>query len=400
VSDDNRPLRVLYSFPDALGKYAIGCVAWHQIAGLARRGHQVHVFCTSLAWPDPGAHRLVRTLSLGGRRIPHRVLGWERAHRYHDRVVAGALRRLSGRIDVVHLWPRATLRTAAAARERGARTVREAPNCHTAVAYERAAEETAALGLLPAKGHTHYSGDASLRRELAEYDAVDVVAAQTEYARQTFLDQGVPADRVAMHPNGFDPARFPAPDDIASRPQDGLRAVFVGTCEPRKGLHYALEAWIESGAAERGTFRVCGAFYPGYADALGARLRHPSVRLEGWVDEPGRILRESDVFLYPSVEEGGALVAFEAMASGCALVVSDATGARCEHGREGLVHTARDVATLTEHLRTLDRDRELLERLRRNAVAARPRLTWDVAAGELEALYRGVLAETPARYTP
>ena len=51
---------------------------------------------------------------------------------------------------------------------------------------------------------------------------------------------------------------------MTSREGEGLRAVFVGRCEPRKGLHYALEAWIESGAAERGTFTICGNFYPGY----------------------------------------------------------------------------------------------------------------------------------------
>jgi glycosyltransferase involved in cell wall biosynthesis len=168
--------------------------------------------------------------------------------------------------------------------------------------------------------------------------------------------------------------------------------VFVGRCEPRKGLHYALESWIASGAAERGTFVVCGRFYPGYRELLEPLLSHPSVRVVGWVDDPGRLMRESDVFLFPSIEEGSAFVTYEAQASGCALVVSDATGARCEHMAEGLVHEAGDQATLTEHLRLLDGDPDLLQTLRANAVAARPRLTWAYSAEEIAGLYRELLA--------
>ena len=130
---------------------------------------------------------------------------------------------------------------------------------------------------------------------------------------------------------------------MTSKEDEGLRAVFVGRCEPRKGLHYALEAWIESGAAERGTFTICGNFYPGYREVLEPMLRHPSVTVQGWVDDPGKLMRESDVFLLPSVEEGSAFVTYEAQASGCALVVSDATGARCEHMQQGLVHEAGDL---------------------------------------------------------
>src|SRR5512134_627490 len=103
-----------------------------------------------------------------------------------------------------------------------------------------------------------------------------MIAVLSEYCRQTFLDRGIASDRLGLHGYGFDPGRFPAPESLDGPRPDGLRAVFVGRCEPRKGLHYALEAWIESGAAERGTFTICGRFYPGYEEVLGRWLRHPS----------------------------------------------------------------------------------------------------------------------------
>jgi glycosyltransferase involved in cell wall biosynthesis len=98
-------------------------------------------------------------------------------------------------------------------------------------------------------------------------------------------------------------------------------------------------------------------------------------------------MRESDVFVLPSVEEGSALVTYEARACGCVLVVSEATGARCQDGVDGLVHAPGDVATLTEHLRRLHGDRELLQRLRRAGLARTCDLSWEAAGEELVGIY-------------
>jgi glycosyltransferase involved in cell wall biosynthesis len=103
-------------------------------------------------------------------------------------------------------------------------------------------------------------------------------------------------------------------------------------------------------------------------------------------------MRESDVLVLPTVEEGSALVTYEAQASGCVPVVSDAAGARCTHLEDALVHDAGDVAALTEHLGLLDRDPDLLARLRRRTLARREELTWAQGARDLENLYRELLA--------
>jgi glycosyltransferase involved in cell wall biosynthesis len=352
----------------------------------------VHVHATAVARGVPGAAGVATTLTVAGRRIPHRALGRARAYRHHDRRVARALRRRAGSFDVVHCWPRATVETAAAARETGVVSVREAPNAHTGYAYERVRAETARLGLPQPEGHSHTADAEALELEEREYAAVDLVAVPSEFSRSTFVDRGVPPERLGLHQYGFDPDRFPAPAPGRNGDRPALRALFVGSCEPRKGLHFALEAWLESGAAERGTFTICGAFYPGYAELLAEPLRHPSVDVKGFVPDVAAAMRESDVLLLPTVEEGSALVTYEAQASGCVPVVSDAAGARCTHLEDGLVHEAGDVAALTEHLRLLDADPALLARLRARTLARRDELTWEQGARDLEGLYRGLLA--------
>src|SRR4051794_15241440 len=113
-------LRVLYSFPDALGKPGIGTIAHAQAAGLVEQGCDVTLSVTSWRAPVPGVRAARRTLALGARRVPHRALGIARAQAWHDRRTAALVRDA----DVVHVWPAAALATARAARALGIPVVR------------------------------------------------------------------------------------------------------------------------------------------------------------------------------------------------------------------------------------------------------------------------------------
>ena len=135
---------------------------------------------------------------------------------------------------------------------------------------------------------------------------------------------------------------------------------------------------------------VCGDFVPGYAERLGSMLSHPSVKVMGHRSDLPDLMRQSDLFVLSSVEEGSALVTYEARGSGCVLLVSDASGAVCEHMQNGLIHPSRDLAALTEHIRLLDQDRALLVRLRSASTKDLNKLTWDEAGRRLAEVYRTV----------
>jgi glycosyltransferase involved in cell wall biosynthesis len=164
--------------------------------------------------------------------------------------------------------------------------------------------------------------------------------------------------------------------------------LFVGVCAVRKGVHFALEAWLRSPAHKEGKFLIAGEFLPAYREKLAPMLADPSVEVLGHRKDVADLMRNADVLVLPSIEEGSALVTSEARASGCVLLVSDAAGAICTHMKNALVHHAGDVNALTEQITLLQQDRPLLERLRSESLRTVPEITWDSAGVRLLRLYR------------
>lgn len=385
MSRDDRP-RVLYSFPHPYGSQGIGSIARAQVEGLRALGVDVTVWCTSVAAgvPTEGCHTTMVAL---GRRIPLRVVGTTRAWRHHDRRVAGVLARDPGRFSLVHAWPLAAEATFRAARQAGVATFREVPNTHTAHAFEVVAAEHTRLGLDLPPGYSHRPDPVRLAREEAEYALADCLLVPASQVADTFLARGFAPSHLGRHQYGYDPQRFGVAEPA---PHPRFEALFVGTCDARKGLHHALDAWQRSGAGANGRLRICGRFAPGYRELLGDRLLQPGVEVLGPRRDIADIMRQSDVLVLPSIEEGSALVTYEAMASGCTLAVSDATGAHARHEVEALVHPAGDVDTLTSHLDRLRRYDALLARLRAAAVERSRSLTWADAAARLLDCYSEV----------
>jgi glycosyltransferase involved in cell wall biosynthesis len=252
---------------------------------------------------------------------------------------------------------------------------------------EAAAAAASDVGMSLPRGHSHSFDRQVLARECEEYELASAILVPSDYVLESFLERGFSRARLVRHRYGYDPTRF-FPSTEPRSPDDEFRAVFVGRGEPNKGLHLALRAWVDSGAAERGKFLVCGQILPQYAASLRPMLDLPSVQELGWLADVADVMRHSDVLVLPSLTEGSALVTYEAQGCGCALVVSTASGADLTHLREGLLHTPGDIGALTDHLELLSTDRALLQRLQANARAHRFEITWERSGELLAAIYR------------
>jgi glycosyltransferase involved in cell wall biosynthesis len=391
LTPENRPVRVLYSFPHKLGAGRICYIAWQQVRGLAAAGAEVMVFPGSVHRPVSAGNVTTHpTLARGKIRIPYRLLGTRRSCALHDWITARRLEKLGHKIDIVHTWPLGALHTLKTAARLQIPTVLERPNAHTRFAYEVVQRECNRLGVRLPPGSEHAFDAHVLRREEAEYELAVRLLCPSEFTARTFRDQGFSTSKLVRHQYGYDPTLYFA--DNRRQSKGGLTILFVGVCAVRKGLHFALEAWLKSPAHEDGTFLIAGKFLPAYAEKVSAMLSHPSVHVLGHRDDVPTLMRSSDILILPSIEEGFGLVCADALGSGCVPLVSEACTDFCKHMENALVHRPGDVNELTRHLTILHQDRSLLERLRQSAVTTAANVTWDTAGIKLLQIYRQVIA--------
>lgn len=386
----SQQIRVLYSFPHKIGAGRICYTAWHQVDGVASAGAAVEVHAASFQKGFRAGVAIKPTLARGRLRIPYKLVGSNRAFAMHDHIVARRLEKLAGQVDIVHTWPMGALETLKAANRLGIPTVLERPNAHTRFAYEVVRQECERLGVALPPDHEHAYKQDVLAKEEEEYRLAYRLLCPSDFTAKTFLDQGFPASQLTRHIYGYDETVY-KPASGARDTKAGLAMLFVGVCAVRKGLHFALEAWLKSPASATGTFMIAGEFLPAYQEKLAPMLAHPSVRVLGHRNDIPELVRQSDILILPSIEEGFGLVCTEAMGSGCVPLVSDACTDICKHMENAMVHHVADVAALQQQITALHEDRQLLAKLRAAGLRRAPEITWTAAGKILLDVYRDTI---------
>jgi glycosyltransferase involved in cell wall biosynthesis len=374
-----------------MGTDRICYIAWQQVNGLANAGADVLVYPASLARQVSQGVKVRPTLAMGKLRIPYKLLGTMRATVLHDWIVSRRIEKLAGQIDIIHTWPLGALRTLKTAARLGIPTVLERPNAHTGFAMEVVQKECERLGVVLPPDHEHACNAEKLHREEEEYRSATRLLCPADFVVKTFLDKGYAREQLARHMYGFDEKVY-HPSSERRDPQGGLTMLFVGVCAVRKGLHYALEAWLQSPAHRDGTFLIAGEFLPAYAEKLAPMLSHPSVRVLGHRNDVPELMRKADILVLPSIEEGFGLVVVEAMGSGCVPLASEACTEFCRHMETGLMHQVGDVPALARHITMLHEDRALLGKLRAASLRTSQDITWTKAGAQLLQVYRDTIA--------
>ena len=204
-----------------------------------------------------------------------------------------------------------------------------------------------------------------IMREEQEYDQADLITVPSEFARRTYIEMGVPTDKIKKVPYGSDLSRFAK---VAEPATDSFDVLFAGQISFRKGIPYLLDAFAKFRHPKK-TLTVVGSVLPEIARYLQGKS-FDRVEFIGAQPQPRlkELMSRSHVMVLPSVEEGLALVQGEAMACGCPLISSENTGAEdlFGDGREGFIVPIRDSAAITERLERLAQDTGL-----RDAMSAR-----------------------------
>jgi alpha-maltose-1-phosphate synthase len=209
-----------------------------------------------------------------------------------------------------------------------------------------------------------YLGDGALdrhllawlhQRRLRDLERADGILVPSEHIAQTLVRHGTARQRIRVVPYAADCRRFHP--DPAKRHDATCTFLFAGGITQRKGIKYLLEAWRRVrrpgwrlqllGALPRDPGPLRG--YLGEVEVLG-QVAHAEV--------PER-MAAADVFVFPSLFEGSAVVTYEALACGLPSVVTPNAGSVVRDGKEGLLVPAGDVEHLAEAMERIGNDPSL-----------------------------------------
>ena len=278
----------------------------------------------------------------GRQRLTHAV--WKWAELGFDAAVA---RRFGGRYAFVYGMEHSCAATFATQKASGGRNILRQVTAHgrTLAAVLRREAERFPQYVTPYYRMLLREADDIIARKEREYALADLIVANSDYVRQTFVDNGVDPAKVVAIPTGC-----PSVDPIGARAGEGsgpLRFICVGSLSLRKGFPYLLEAWRAPRVGPAAELWVAG---PCEIPVGNALAHEPGLRYLGVLnkDELRQTMRDCDVMVLPTLCEGLAHSVLEAMAVGLPVITTVESGAGwlIEHGVNGLIVPASSV----EHL--------------------------------------------------
>ncbi len=256
-----------------------------------------------------------------------------------------------------------------------------------------------------------------LAREEAIYAQADAITVPSTVAKRSFIQMGVPAEKVHVIPYGvrldrFSPANEPGAPHLdsemwASSDQSEIRnsshksvpdssqshrdewvlpqtfeLLFAGGVSLRKGVPYLLQAF--AALRHPGKHLTVVGHISDEIRTLLPSLPTEHVTFTGSLPqaELARLMARSHALVLPSIEEGLALVQGQAMACGCPVIATAATGAEdlFTDGVEGFIlpQTEDPTAALTARMQQLADDPTLHRSMRSAALARVQQLGgWD-----------------------
>lgn len=340
---------------------------------LGQRGHTVKLFTNYPHWATRRfgvPHAMVHSFWLHGvlSRIAdrlHKTIGlpypeaW--LHQLFGRWAARVLEKENW--DVIHLWSgiaEETLRVSA--RCQGLKLVmRGSAHIRTQANILQEEEQRTGVAL-------DQPSPWMVMREEREYQLADQIVTLSQFAYRSFIDQGIPSQKLRLLPLGVNVAAFrPTPEVIEARCRrllagEPLRVLYVGGLSLQKGM-WDIRTLLACPGSRRFCVRLLGPKTPEVRSSIVADLfaaaewipRQPQASLPHWY-------AWGDVFLFPSLQDGFAVVLRQAHASGLPIVATTNCGGPevVQEGETGWIVPIRRPDVMLERLQWCDTHRQEL----------------------------------------
>jgi glycosyltransferase involved in cell wall biosynthesis len=248
--------------------------------------------------------------------------------------------------DIFHGWNGVCFASLRAARRNGAVTMIENPSMHPRDWQKAVLAECGTFGVRRSECRAVLPS-ALIRRMEAEFAIGDYIVVPSTIARDSFVRAGWGKKALVVHA-GIDAEFFKPSPTLESR--EVFRVCYTGRVEIAKGVAYLLQAWKQLGLPKAELVLI--GEVAAEMQSLVREYATPNVRFMGFLpaDRVADWYRNSDVFAFPSVNEGLARVLLEAMACGLPVIATKASGAEdcVTPGADGTIVPERDPGALAD----------------------------------------------------
>lgn len=331
--------------------------------GAHRAGYAVEVFANRCRLSNPG---VPMTLSVPAPldRLPYRWTG----KRASQRIESLFLQKIQPG-DIAYLWPAVSVETHRILHARGIPVVLEGINTRMASAKRILDAAYADFGIPPSHGIT----DERIAQEEEKYRYASAIFAPNRHV-ETALQGSLLQDRIIPTSYGVDASKASPERDYPDKAS--LTFMFCGYACVRKGVHLLLDAWKTMPKNHK--LQLVGRIEPVIAERYRDFLASDQVEVVGFVDDVHAWFAKADVFVFPSLEEGGPQVVYEAALHGLPMVVSPMGAGRLGEVEDALISVdPTDAHGFSSALSQIATSVSLREKLGRTARLNAPDFDWN-----------------------
>jgi starch synthase len=299
---------------------------------------------------------------------------WWWAERGFDRAVA---RDWAGKCEFLYGFELSSAETFRAHKRRGGKTILNQLIAHYKTVQGLMLEEIERYPEAATNYDRHIIKSSGRVNELKDeqYALSDLILANSEFVRQSFIEAGIPSEKVVVVPGASPVIQTKGP---ASRVTKPLRFVSAGSQSIRKGTIYLLDAWRRLRSHNDAELWLVGkSTLPSqlYEGLPGKVVIKPAVSQAELFD----IYSKSAVLVLPSLCEGFALVILEAMAHGLPVITTANSGSGdfVEDGVNGWVVPIRDPRELALRLEWCTENRDQLNEMGQLSRLKASKWTWE-----------------------
>ncbi|WP_370588946.1 glycosyltransferase family 4 protein [Tychonema sp. LEGE 06208] len=276
--------------------------------------------------------------------------------------------------DLAYLWPGISLDFVKRVNKQNKPIVLERVNSYQSESKRILDDAYSRLGLEP----QHNVTPENIQDEKEKLKLIDFLFCPSPIVAKSFQEVGVPEEKLLVTTEGWWPHRFPNYQS-QKPPQDEVNVLFLGFACVRKGVHLLLKAWELAGI--KGTLTIFGAMEPAIAQTCSHWLKRPDVVQFDYAVDYSFAYRKADFFAFPSLEEGSALVIYEAMGHGLPILTSPMGGGGVvRDGIDGIILDPYDTDAWVEGLRKLSNSPDLRAQMGASARKRALELTWPQVA--------------------